>query len=37
MMAARIAGASLHVHDGGHAFFAQDRHASPEVLDVLSA
>jgi pimeloyl-ACP methyl ester carboxylesterase len=35
-IAARIAGAQLRVYDGGHAFFAQDRAALPDVLAFLS-
>jgi pimeloyl-ACP methyl ester carboxylesterase len=31
----RVAGATLHVYDGGHCFFAQDRRALPEILDFL--
>lgn len=33
---ARIRGAELHVYDGGHAFFAQDARAFPEILDFLA-
>ena len=36
-MAGRIAGASLHVYEGGHAFFAQDARAFPDVLDFFGA
>ena len=36
-IAARIAGAQLHVYEGGHAFFAQDRQALPEILSFLSS
>ena len=35
-IAARIPGAELRVYEGGHAFFAQDRRALPEVLDFLA-
>jgi 3-oxoadipate enol-lactonase len=31
----RIAGATLHVYEGGHAFFVQDQRALPEVVDFL--
>jgi 3-oxoadipate enol-lactonase len=33
---ARIAGAELRLYEGGHAFFAQDRGALPEVLAFLA-
>ncbi len=36
-MAGRIAGAALHVYDGGHAFFIQDRRAFPEIIDFLGS
>ncbi len=36
-IAARIPGAELRIYEGGHAFFAQDRHALPDVLDFLTA
>jgi pimeloyl-ACP methyl ester carboxylesterase len=36
-IAGRIPGADLRVYEGGHAFFAQDRAALPEVLDFLDA
>ena len=36
-IAAAIPGAELRVYDGGHAFFAQDRRALPDVLDFLAA
>jgi pimeloyl-ACP methyl ester carboxylesterase len=36
-IAARIAGASLRVYEGGHAFFAQDPRALPDVLDFLTS
>jgi len=36
-MAGRIASATLHVYDGGHAFFVQDRRAFPEIIDFLGA
>jgi pimeloyl-ACP methyl ester carboxylesterase len=32
---ARVPGAELRVYEGGHAFFAQDRTALPEILDFL--
>ena len=35
-IAARIPGADLRVYEGGHAFFAQDSRALPEVLDFLA-
>jgi len=34
-IAARIGGAELRVYEGGHAFFAQDRAALPDVLEFL--
>jgi pimeloyl-ACP methyl ester carboxylesterase len=34
---ARVPGAELHLYDGGHAFFVQDRTAFPEILKFLSA
>jgi hypothetical protein len=36
-LAARIAGAELRLYEGGHAFFAQDPTALPEILAFLSA
>ncbi len=36
-IAARISGAELRIYEGGHAFFAQDRRALPDVLDFLTA
>jgi pimeloyl-ACP methyl ester carboxylesterase len=36
-MVSRIAGATLHVYEGGHAFFAQDRKAIPEIIEFLGA
>ncbi len=33
----RIDGATLHVYEGGHAFFAQDRRAFPEIVEFLAA
>jgi pimeloyl-ACP methyl ester carboxylesterase len=36
-IAARIPGAELRVYEGGHAFFAQDARALPEILDFLAA
>jgi pimeloyl-ACP methyl ester carboxylesterase len=34
-IAARIAGAQFHVYEGGHAFFAQDRDALPDLISFL--
>jgi hypothetical protein len=34
-MAGRIPNADLRLYEGGHAFFAQDRRALPEILDFL--
>jgi pimeloyl-ACP methyl ester carboxylesterase len=34
-IASRIPGAELHVYEGGHAFFAQDRRALPDIIDFL--
>jgi 3-oxoadipate enol-lactonase len=34
-IAAAIEGAELRVYEGGHAFFAQDRRAMPEIIDFL--
>jgi pimeloyl-ACP methyl ester carboxylesterase len=36
-IAGRVPGAELRVYEGGHAFFAQDRAALPEILDFLAA
>jgi len=36
-IAAAIPGAELRVYEGGHAFFAQDGRALPEVLDFLAS
>jgi len=36
-IAARVPGAELRVYEGGHAFFAQDPTALPEILDFLAA
>jgi 3-oxoadipate enol-lactonase len=36
-IAERIPGAELRVYEGGHAFFAQDRRALPDILDFLAA
>ena len=36
-IAGRIPNAELRVYEGGHAFFAQDREAFPDVLDFLTA
>jgi len=33
----RIPNASLHVYEGGHAFFVQDGHAFPEIIDFLAS
>jgi len=35
-IASRIPGAELHVYEGGHAFFAQDPLALPEIMDFLA-
>jgi 3-oxoadipate enol-lactonase len=35
-IATRVPGAELRVYDGGHAFFAQDPAALPEILDFLA-
>jgi pimeloyl-ACP methyl ester carboxylesterase len=35
-IASMIPGAELRVYEGGHAFFAQDRRAFPEILDFLA-
>lgn len=35
-IAARIPGANLRVYEGGHAFFAQDRAAFPDVIEFLA-
>jgi pimeloyl-ACP methyl ester carboxylesterase len=32
-----VAGATLHVYEGGHAFFGQDRRALPEIIDFLAS
>jgi pimeloyl-ACP methyl ester carboxylesterase len=34
-IASRVAGSELRLYEGGHAFFAQDPRALPEVLDFL--
>jgi 3-oxoadipate enol-lactonase len=36
-IAARVPDADLRLYEGGHAFFAQDGRALPEVLDFLAA
>jgi pimeloyl-ACP methyl ester carboxylesterase len=36
-IASRIEGAELHTYDGGHAFFAQDPRAIPDIIGFLSA
>lgn len=36
-IASRIAGSELRLYEGGHAFFAQDRTAMPDVIDFLAA
>jgi len=36
-IAERIPGAELRLYEGGHAFFAQDRQALPDILDFLAA
>ena len=35
-IASRIAGADLRLYEGGHAFFAQDRTALPEIIEFLA-
>ncbi|MGA2835282.1 MAG: alpha/beta hydrolase [Acidimicrobiales bacterium] len=35
-IASRVPGAELHVYEGGHAFFVQDRTALPEILAFLA-
>jgi 3-oxoadipate enol-lactonase len=35
-IAERVPGAALRLYEGGHAFFAQDRTALPEILDFLA-
>jgi pimeloyl-ACP methyl ester carboxylesterase len=35
-IAARVPSAELHLYEGGHAFFAQDPKAFPEVIDFLA-
>jgi 3-oxoadipate enol-lactonase len=35
-IAARVANADLRFYEGGHAFFAQDVRALPEILDFLA-
>ncbi len=35
-IASRVPGAELHAYEGGHAFFAQDRTALPQILAFLS-
>ncbi len=36
-IASRIAGAELRLYDGGHAFFAQDRAALPDIRAFVAA
>jgi pimeloyl-ACP methyl ester carboxylesterase len=36
-IASAVAGATLHIYEGGHAFFAQDRRAFPEIIDFLAS
>ncbi len=36
-IASRIPGAALHVYEGGHAFFGQDRRALPEIIAFLES
>ena len=36
-IASRVAGAELHVYEGGHAFFVQDRAALPDIISFLTA
>jgi pimeloyl-ACP methyl ester carboxylesterase len=33
----RVPDATLHVYEGGHAFFAQDRRALPQIIDFLAS
>ena len=33
---ARVPGAELRLYEGGHAFFAQDPQAFPDILDFLA-
>ena len=35
-IAARIPKAELRIYDGGHAFFAQDPRALPEIIEFLA-
>ena len=35
-IAERIPGAELRIYEGGHAFFAQDRQALPDIIDFLA-
>jgi pimeloyl-ACP methyl ester carboxylesterase len=35
-IAARVSGSTLHLYEGGHAFFAQDPTAFPEVIEFLA-
>lgn len=35
-IAARVPNAELRVYEGGHAFFAQDRHAIPDIIEFLA-
>jgi pimeloyl-ACP methyl ester carboxylesterase len=34
-IAARVPNAELHLYEGGHAFFAQDRQAFPDIISFL--
>ncbi len=36
-IASRIAGAELHVYEGGHLFFQQDRAALPDIIGFLAS
>ena len=36
-IATRVSGAAVHVYDGGHAFFAQDPRALPDVVGFLAS
>ena len=36
-IAARVPDSELRIYEGGHAFFAQDRRAFPDILDFLAA
>jgi pimeloyl-ACP methyl ester carboxylesterase len=36
-IASRVPDAELRMYEGGHAFFAQDARALPEIIDFLAA